>query len=170
MEQIIDNRPLKYQGYAIVLQEVPDEITLAFNISGCPHHCEGCHSQNLWEYKGSILKDEIKSVVDRYEEYITCVCFMGGDQNISELKELCKLIKDSYGLKTCIYSGENIIDKFKVFFDRKLLDYLKIGEYDKSLGGLNCKNTNQKMYEIKNNQIQDITYRFQRKKDDVYRN
>ncbi len=167
MEQIIDNRPLKYQGYAIVLQEVPDEITLAFNISGCPHHCEGCHSQNLWEYKGNILKDEIKSVIDQYKEYITCVCFMGGDQNISELKELCKLIKDDYGLKTCIYSGEDTINKFKIFIDECLLDYLKIGRYNKMLGGLDCEYTNQKMCEIKNNQIQDITYRFQRKKDNV---
>lgn len=162
MEQIIDNRPLKYQGYAIVLQEVPDEITLAFNISGCPHHCEGCHSQNLWEYKGNILKDDIKSVIDQYKEYITCVCFMGGDQNIDELKELCKLIKNSYELKICIYSGEDTINKFKTFIDEWLLDYLKIGRYNKMLGGLDCKNTNQKMYSFIDKNIRDITHLFRK--------
>jgi anaerobic ribonucleoside-triphosphate reductase activating protein len=167
MEQIIDNRPLKYQGYAIVLQEVPDEITLAFNISGCPHHCEGCHSQNLWEYKGNILKNEIKSVINQYKEYITCVCFMGGDQNISELKELCKLVKDDYGLKTCIYSGEDTIDKFNTLISKKILDYLKIGKYNKKLGGLQSKVTNQKMYKIKDGDLCNITWKFLKIKEKV---
>ena len=49
---------LKYLGYSIVFQEVPDEVTLAINISGCPHKCEGCHSKYLWEYDGHYVSDD----------------------------------------------------------------------------------------------------------------
>ena len=155
--------PLRYQGYAVVLEEVPDEISLAFNISGCPHRCEGCHSQHLWKYEGILLSKDIESVIDRYKDYISCVCFMGGDQNINELEELCRLIKIKYQLKICIYSGEDTIEKFKSLINNGLLNYLKIGRYNKTLGGLDCKNTNQKIYKIKDKQMQNITYKFQKK-------
>ena len=32
---------LNYYNYDIVCQEIPDEITLAINITGCPNHCQG---------------------------------------------------------------------------------------------------------------------------------
>lgn len=32
---------LKYAGYDIVFQEIPDEVTLALNLSGCPNGCPG---------------------------------------------------------------------------------------------------------------------------------
>ena len=38
---------LKYAGYDIVFQEIPDEVTLALNLSGCPNGCPGCHSPHL---------------------------------------------------------------------------------------------------------------------------
>lgn len=40
---------LKYVDARVVFQEIPDEITLAINISNCPCHCKGCHSQYLAE-------------------------------------------------------------------------------------------------------------------------
>ena len=38
------NKTLKYVNTQEVFQEFPDEITLAINISKCPCHCRGCHS------------------------------------------------------------------------------------------------------------------------------
>lgn len=149
------------------MEEVPDEITLAFNISGCPHHCDGCHSQNLWQYKGDILSEDIDSIIQQYKDYITCVCFMGGDQNMDELYLLCRNIKNIYNKKVCIYSGEDTLDKFKGLILCEYLDYIKIGRYNKNLGGLNCKTTNQKMYEIRNNGLWDITWKFQRIKEET---
>ena len=40
---------LKYVNCDIVFQEVPNEVALAINISGCPCHCPGCHSPYLWQ-------------------------------------------------------------------------------------------------------------------------
>ena len=83
---------LKYLGYSIVFQEVPDEVTLAINISGCPHKCEGCHSKYLWEYEGNYISDDLVKLIEKYKGLITCVCFMGGDQNQKELTDLLILV------------------------------------------------------------------------------
>ena len=99
---------LKYLGYSVVFQEVPDEVTLAINISGCPHKCEGCHSKYLWEYEGNYISKDIDDIINKYDGLITCVCFMGGDQNIEELNRLiCKV--QSKGYKCCLYTLYRII-------------------------------------------------------------
>ena len=155
---------LKYLGYSIVFQEVPDEVTLAINISGCPHRCEGCHSQYLWEYEGNYISDDLIELIEKYKELITCVCFMGGDQNPTELINLLDKIH-RHELKTALYTGEDSLQciAFRVLCN---LDYCKIGHYDKNLGGLNNKNTNQKMFkwDWRESKWNDITYKFWREK------
>lgn len=144
----MESLPLKYIGYAVTFQEVPNETSLIFNISGCPYKCRGCHSQYLWGYTGEYISEEIEQILMQYKGLVTCVCFMGGDQNLAELKLL--LIKcKSLEFKTCIYSGSNDITIFDDLLS--LLDYLKIGEYVDELGGLNSKDTNQRFYQIKTN-------------------
>lgn len=142
------NLPLKYRGYAIVCQEVPDEISLAFNISGCPHKCKQCHSEYLWKYDGKLIGEDLDQILSINKDFISCVCFMGGDQNLEELYSLCTKIKNTYHLKTCIYSGLNEIVFFKDFIENNVLDYLKIGRYEYLRGGLDSPNTNQRMYKI----------------------
>ena len=145
-------KSLKYISYAIVFQEVPNEITLAFNISGCPHHCKGCHSQYLWEYEGdNLLPINMINIINKYKNYITCVCFMGGDQNIEELTQALKICKN-LGYKTCLYSGSDD----KTVFDDILpyLDWLKIGSYKKEETdnhieyGVKIATKNQHLYKI----------------------
>lgn len=141
-------KKLKYIGYSVVMQEVPNEISLAINISGCPYKCKGCHSKYLWEDVGNSLLDEMDILLRKYDGLITCVCFMGGDQNIEELMICIKKAKDKC-LKTCLYTGIDSIN----FVDKKLLkelDYIKTGKYIEELGGLNQKTTNQKMYDLRN--------------------
>ena len=146
---------LKYIGYSIVLQEVPDEITLAFNISGCPYHCDGCHSSYLWDYAGRFVSDDLQDILKKYSGLITCVCFMGGDQNREDLDEMLRCIK-KMNLKTAIYTGNDTPD-----LNLDLLDYVKYGHYDKKLGGLSSRNTNQKMLrKSADGEWEDITYKF----------
>lgn len=152
---------LKYTHYDIVFQEVPNEVTLVFNISGCPYRCKGCHSQYLWDYIGNDVRQDIGDVISKYKELITCVCFMGGDQNIVELQELLMMVKDIYKLKTCIYSGNDNLNTFSELVE--YLDYLKIGRYIEELGGLGSDYTNQKFYGIDHcnyNKLTDLTNLF----------
>ena len=149
------NLPLKYISTCIALQELPDEISLIINVSGCPHRCEGCHSRYLWEYKGRDLLPDISALIQEYKEYISCICIMGGDYNISELNHIFTLISQS-GLKTCLYTGLNHIP-----VGLNSLDYIKIGEYRNTLGGLDKCTTNQRFYKRINGQYKDITNIFQ---------
>lgn len=153
----MNNSPLKYLGYAIAMQEVPDEISLIINISGCPHHCEGCHSQYLWEYRGNYISDDLETLIDKYEDYITCVCFMGGDQNPQELNKLINYIH-TRKLKVCLYTGCDTIPA-NVYN----LNYLKVGRYIKALGGLDKPTTNQRFYVVYNDKDYfDMTLKFRK--------
>lgn len=131
------------------MQEVPNEISLAINISDCPYRCRGCHSQYLWEYHGEYLVDNIETLLEKYDGLITCVCFMGGDWNKNDLLYSLNSAKKKE-LKTCLYTGKNSIDEI----DKKIiekLDYIKVGNYVEELGGLNSRCTNQRMFDLKNN-------------------
>lgn len=142
-------KKLKYLNYSIVMQEVPNEVSLAINISGCPHRCEGCHSKELWEYIGAYLTDDIDALLEEYSDLISCVCFMGGDQNLKELEYCIDKVRDKQ-LKTCLYTGTDNIDLIDKSIIQKL-DYIKVGRYIEELGGLKSKTTNQRMYDLKNN-------------------
>ena len=143
-------KPLKYLGYAIVFQEVPNETTLAFNLSGCPYHCDGCHSQYLWEYRGDNLLPNMVDIIKKYGSYITCICFMGGDQNMEELETALKTCR-WMGYKTCLYTGCDEILKFSGIL--KYLDWIKIGRYindgsEHTEHGVKLASSNQHLYKV----------------------
>ena len=152
---------LKYLGYSIVFQEVPDEVTLAINISGCPHKCEGCHSKYLWEYEGNYISDDLESLIEKYKGLITCVCFMGGDQNLGDLNRCVQLVKNN-NLKVAIYTGLNNVMRLSTIIENS--DYIKYGHYNAILGGLDNPKTNQRMIKFNHetSQWDDITYKFQK--------
>lgn len=158
---------LKCAGYAIVFEEVPDEVSLAINISGCPHHCEGCHSPYLAEDIGNPLLPELISLLNTYQQYITCVCFMGGDQNIRELRSAFQVVK-ALGLKVAHYSGADDPQPYTTALLNGEIDYLKIGHYDKEKGPLNSPTTNQRFYDFRSGKGEDITWRFQWKEVDSH--
>ena len=84
---------LKYAGYDIVFQEIPDEVTLALNLSGCPNGCPGCHSPHLQRDEGEALTPgALERLLERYGREITCVCFMGGDAAPGEVAALARHI------------------------------------------------------------------------------
>lgn len=146
------NRKLRYANTQIVFTEVPNEISLAINITGCTIHCKGCHSQWLWSNRGKELtKDELHNLIEN-NKGITTVLFMGGDNFIKQLAELAKDIKCYYpNLKVAWYSGRRDLEDSRDSRIKELetyLDYVKIGPYVKQLGGLDNPNTNQKFYRI----------------------
>ena len=149
---------LKYLGYSIVFQEVPDEVTLAINISGCPHKCEGCHSKYLWEYEGNYISDDLIDLIEKYKGLITCVCFMGGDQNLNELYGLMKIVQFA-NLKVALYTGAS--DPHTLGYAMSLpVDYIKYGPYIERYGALNKSTTNQIMLKRSGDEWDNITYKF----------
>lgn len=152
---------MKYVETAIVFDEVPDEITLAINISGCKIRCKDCHSKYLWENIGTELTSSTVDALIKNNQGISCICFMGGEYN--DLKFILDHIKNNYKLKTAWYTGEKDLPKDNKLFN--LLDFIKVGPYIKELGNLNSPTTNQRMYQIHKDNLgrmvySDITYKF----------
>ncbi len=130
--------------YDIVFQEVPDETTLALNISDCPHHCPGCHSSYLWQPVGDELTQEWLLVqLERYP-YITCVSIQGGDRDYHEVERVAQWVHE-HGKKTCWYTG---FKQMPHNLQLRHFDFVKVGPYIEALGGLKSKTTNQRFYRV----------------------
>ena len=98
---------VRYHNFDVVFAEIPDETTLAINITGCPNRCPGCHSPHLQRDAGRPLDDEeLRALLGRYGESVTCVCFMGGDASPHEIARLARLVRqERTALRTAWYSG-----------------------------------------------------------------
>lgn len=154
---------MKYTDTKIVFQEIPDEVTLAINISGCNVRCPDCHSKYLWKDTGESLdRDSLFNLINR-NIGITCVAFMGGDYDISHLYYLFESIKSYYpNLKVAWYSG---VDRILTKINSKYLTYIKVGPYISKRGPLSNPNTNQKLYKVHRTKygstiLLDMTSRF----------
>lgn len=137
---------LKYVDTKIVFAEIPDEITLAIDISNCPCHCEGCHSPYLADDIGEPL--DLQHLTDLIDSNrgISCVCIMGGDANPSEVDDIAQDIKEYYPeLKIAWYSGKQELSKD---INLENFDYVKLGPYIKDKGPLNSPTTNQRFYKV----------------------
>ena len=141
---------LRYANTQVVFTEVPNEISLAINITGCTIHCKG------WSNKGKELtKDELLNLIEN-NKGITTVLFMGGDNFIKQLTERARSIKYHYpNLKVAWYSGRDDLEDSRgsrrcsrIKELMTYLDYVKVGPYIKKLGGLDSPNTNQRFYKI----------------------
>ena len=130
-------------------------MKLAINITNCPCRCPGCHSQFLWEDIGTPLtKEELDRLIDE-NKGITCVCFMGGDKSPDDVLELAEWLKNSQkhkDLKVGWYSGK---DSYYDNISFKWFDYIKLGHYDEELGGLDKKTTNQRLFKLTHEDLDD---------------
>ena len=117
---------------------VPEEISLVFTIDN--------------NEDTELTIERFIMYLDTYRNDITCVVFNGGEDEY-DLPLYLDIVK-SYKLKTCLYT-----DKKKV--DRQItskLNYIKVGRYIESMGSLYESTTNQRMYDLDNDE--DITYKF----------
>lgn len=153
---------MKYVNTGVVFQEIPDEVTLSINISNCPCHCLGCHSEYLWDDIGDELNClSLRQLLTEYSNDITCLCFMGGDAETKELNTLAEWVRANYPeLKIGWYSGRT---KLSDNIELKNFDYIKLGPYVESKGPINKPTTNQRMYSVKQGTLNDITPRYWKK-------
>ena len=148
---------LKYLYCKEVFTEVPGEIALGISISGCLIHCNGCHSRELWEDKGTPLTvEELQRLLDAHKG-ITCLCILGGEHDIDSLIELFMYAHKR--IKTAWYCGLDMIPENKLGI-MQYLDFIKLGHYDHELGGLDSSTTNQRFYKVNGKELVDITNKF----------
>ena len=152
---------IKFTDKQVVFMEFPDEITLAINLSLCPNRCEGCHSPYLREDIGDELTYEKIDKLVSENNGITCIGFMGGDNDPDTILNFSVYIHGKYGLSTGWYSGRD--DIFESALVYKTLDYIKVGHYDEKMGSIDKETTNQRMYKLVGGVYVDITHKFWKK-------
>ena len=134
---------LKYAGYDIVFQEIPDEVTLAISLTNCPNRCPGCHSPQLRDDTGEPLTEE-------------------GDGDPAGIKRIARFLhtQRTTPVKVGWYSGRSELPEG---FSTEGIEYLKLGPYIEKLGGLRAPTTNQRLYKVDpGGSLRDITHRFRR--------
>lgn len=137
---------MNFLSSQVVFREIPDEVSLSYLITGCSVRCPGCHSKDSWNPKsGQELNGEkLKKDLKKYQGWISCVLFMGGEWEEDNLIQLLKICKE-HGFKTALYTGLEMIEENLL----KHLDYLKTGPYRPERGGLDSPMTNQKLTNVK---------------------
>ena len=141
----------------VVLEEIPDRVTLAVEISNCRGNCIGCHSPFLKKDLGDELTAEAVEKLLKTNFGVNCFLFLGEGNDPEALKAIAYYLRSSHPeLELALYSGrESVEDElFEIF------DFVKVGPYIKEFGPLNEKTTNQRLYYHR----ADITSSFWRKK------
>lgn len=148
---------------SVVMEEIPDMVTLAVDISNCTGLCEGCHSPFLRKDVGVELTLAVidKLLADNFG--VNCFLFLGEGNDREALMSVASYIRTVYpDVSLAIYSGrENVEDDIYAIFD-----YVKVGPYRPDCGPLNSTTTNQRLYRVSHHDgqcrftLQDITSRF----------
>lgn len=137
----------------IVIEEIPDRVTLAVEITNCQGNCPGCHSPFL---RDDIGEELTAKAIDRMMEDnygVNCFLFLGEGRDSDALFALADHVRSGYpGVETALYTGrEKVGAEYSAHFD-----FIKTGPYIESLGPLNKRTTNQRLYY----RGEDITSRF----------
>ena len=161
MAFVVPFEKIKFKEKLITFTEVPDEITLCFNITGCPCHCKDCFEPWLAEDIGTELTYAVLEAEIASHKHISCVCFMGGDRYYDQIAVLVMELKREFPhLKWAIYSGRQEMNPIL----SQLMDYYKVGPYIPEYGPLNKETTNQRFYKKIDGEWKDFTFQFQKKK------
>lgn len=148
---------------SVVIEEIPDRVTLAVEISNCQGNCVGCHSPFLRTDMGEELTEAAIDAMIADNFGVDCFLFLGEGKDIDSLLSLSAHVR-SKGLLSALYSGRTRVEDavYEAF------DYVKVGPYIEEFGPLDSKTTNQRLYRISRRpdgtvDREDITSRFWRK-------
>lgn len=137
-------------------------LRITLFVSGCNHHCKGCHNPQTWDCNSGILFDDDAEfeLIDALDKpYIKGLTLSGGDPlhayNTNDIYNLLKHIKEKLPEKDIwIYTGytyEYILLNYDMLKIIKLCDVLVDGEFDIDLKDNNYKwagSTNQRVIDI----------------------
>lgn len=131
-------------------------------VSGCNHHCIGCHNKETWDYThGLLFNNDARTILDKWlqKSYISGLTLSGGDpldrneEELLEILDLCKSIKYKYPNKNIwIYTGYTFESlKGTQLEILKYCDILVDGPYIESLRDLSLPfrgSTNQRIINL----------------------
>ena len=139
----------------VVMEEIPGKITLAVEISRCQGNCPGCHSPFLKEDIGHELTTDVVDML-LYDNFgVNCFLLLGEGDDPEALKAIARHLRSEYPrVESALYSGRQEVED-ELY---ELFDYVKVGPYIASLGPLNARTTNQRLYHHR----EDITSKFWR--------
>lgn len=140
----------------IVIEEIPDRVTLAVEITNCRGNCPGCHSPFLKEDIGEELTPAAIDAMMADNFGTNCFLFLGEGRDRDALFALADHVRATFpGVETALYTGR---DSTGPEYDSHF-DFIKVGPYIEALGPLNSRTTNQRLYY----HGEDITHIFWRK-------
>jgi len=108
-------------------------IRMTVFFQGCPHHCEGCHNPETWDYEGNCIEMSVQDVLNLFDNdsILAGITLSGGEplspRNFDEIFELVREIKKR-NKNVWIYTGytiDKVIDKFPILKD-ELLPYVDV--------------------------------------------
>ena len=138
---------------SVVLEEIPDRVSLAVEISNCRGNCVGCHSPFLKKDIGDELTPVIVDALIADNFGVDCFLFLGEGKDPAALLALAAHIRAAHpALALALYSGREEVEA--EIWDA--FDYVKVGPYLPECGPLNERSTNQRLYHHR----EDITHRF----------
>jgi anaerobic ribonucleoside-triphosphate reductase activating protein len=137
----------------VVLEEIPDKVTLAVEISNCRGSCIGCHSPFLKQDIGVELTPDAvdRLIADNFG--VNCFLLLGEGKDPEALLRIAEHLRVHHpDLERAVYSGRPEVEP-EIY---AAFDYVKVGPYVAELGPLNERTTNQRLY----HHGEDITFRF----------
>lgn len=123
-----------------------DGLRVVLWVSGCSHHCEGCHNKITWDCNDGLEFDEnakLEIFNELENKYISGLTLSGGDplfeSNRKDILELVKEVKSKYPKKTIwLYTGY----KWDDIKDLEIMNYIDIvvdGKFIKELSDSKLK-------------------------------
>lgn len=119
-----------------------DGLRTVLWVSGCEHHCKGCHNPQTWDKDSGVAftKREVHEIITSLRpEEISGITFSGGDplhpNNLDQVLQLCMLVKRILPSKTIwLYTGytyEHLVSCKNLYYSEilKRIDVLVDGKF-----------------------------------------
>ena len=163
---------MKYSGIIYNDFAAAKGVSLTFFAQGCPHHCEGCHNPETWDFNGGIefTEETLNTIIKNINKnnILRNLCIMGGEplceQNLDLVLYIILNIKKCYpNIKVYIWTGytyEELIEKNndKINNILDLIDVLVDGRFILSLRDITLfmrGSSNQRIIDIKKTKEQN---------------
>lgn len=134
-------------------------VRVTLFVSGCSHHCKGCHNPESWNPdNGKEFTEEVKEklfkLIDR--PYIDGLTLSGGDplfcNNIKDIRQLCFEFKQRFPNKTIwLYTGYTL-DMIKALDFLQCVDVIVDGPFTQELRDITLPfrgSSNQRIIKVK---------------------